>query len=64
MVSINTYDSISTSKTRFEFDGLAGDTKPTSTYEGNTIANGSVFLEMDTGAVFMYDEENVTWIEL
>ena len=39
-----------------EYRGLSTDTKPTET------ANGSVFLEIDTGKVFCYDAENKTWI--
>lgn len=35
---------------------LSGDTKPT---EG--IANGSKLIEMDTGTLYIYDEENSTW---
>lgn len=38
--------------------GLSTDQKPT---EG--IANGSVFIEMDTGKIYFYDLENTTWRE-
>lgn len=40
----------------FEFAGLSTDTKPT---EG--IATGSLFLEVDTGDVYAYDESGTTW---
>lgn len=43
-----------------QYNGLSSDTKPT----GPMVANGSIFLEMDTGKVFVYDEENKTWLEL
>ena len=43
-----------------EFRGLSSDTKPTD----DSIQNGSVFVEMDTGDVYMYDEENKTWHKL
>ena len=41
-----------------EYNGLSTDTKPT---EG--VRNGSVFLEMDTGKTYFYDEENSEWDE-
>lgn len=41
-----------------EYDGLSTDTKPT-----ETVRNGSIFVEMDTKAVFMFDEENGEWVE-
>lgn len=37
--------------------GLSTDTKP-----DKDIINGSTFYCIDTGEVFMYDEENGTWI--
>lgn len=39
--------------------GLSTDTKPT---EG--VPNGSSFLEMDTGDVYMFDEQNHEWRKL
>lgn len=42
-----------------EFYGLSDDTKPT-----DGIATGSVFFEVDTSAIFIYDEENSTWYEI
>jgi len=41
-------------------NGLSTDEKPI----GPTIGNGSLFLEMDTGKVFVFDAENSAWIEL
>lgn len=41
-----------------EFYGLSTDTKPT-----KDVRNGSVFYEMDTVKVFMFDEQNKTWLE-
>lgn len=38
-----------------EYRGLSSDTKPSG------IANGSIFLEIDTGAKYMYDAENEEW---
>lgn len=39
-----------------EMSGLHDDTKPTSYY-----ATGSLFLEVDTGDVYAYDEEGAEW---
>jgi hypothetical protein len=41
-----------------EYNGLSTDTKP---IEG--VRNGSKFVEIDTGKVYMFDEEGKTWIE-
>lgn len=41
-----------------ELYGLSGDTKPID------VKNGSVFMEMDTGKVSIFDEENKKWYEL
>ena len=42
-----------------EFYGLSTDTKPT-----ENVATGSVFLEVDTGKTFLYDEEGEDWTEV
>ena len=39
--------------------GLSSDTKPT--YQ---IANGSIFIEMDTSDVYFFDEENSRWLKV
>ena len=36
---------------------LSTDTKPTN------VENGSQLVEMDTGLVYFFDEENVRWIQ-
>lgn len=41
-----------------ELIGLSTDTKPTDEQ------NGTLFLEMDTSKVFIYDEANTQWREL
>lgn len=41
-----------------EFDGLSTDTKPT-----DGVRNGSVFIEIDTGKIYLYDEEGAEWHE-
>lgn len=41
-----------------KFYGLSTDTKKT-----ERIANGSIFIEMDTGDTYFFDEENTRWIK-
>lgn len=48
----------------FELRGRSSDSKPIGFYSEALIGNGSTFLEMDTGRVFMFDEENQNWEEL
>lgn len=43
--------------TNQQYEGLSTDTKPTG------VPNGSRFLEMDTGDVYMYDADGSTWIQ-
>jgi hypothetical protein len=46
----------------FGFKGLSTDTKPTGSYDGKTIANGSTFFEMDTQEVYFYDGDSSDWL--
>ena len=46
-----------------ELRGLSKDTKPTE-MNGSEIPNGCVFIEIDTGKVYMYDLENEQWKEI
>lgn len=39
--------------------GLSTDEKPT----GATVANGSCFLELDTGKIYFFDADNSQWRE-
>lgn len=39
----------------YEFRGLSTDEKPI-----ERVGNGSVFIEIDTGKVFIFDEQNKT----
>ena len=41
-----------------EYNGLSTDTKPT-----DGVRNGSVFIEIDTGKRYLFDEENKEWNE-
>ena len=43
----------------YEFRGLSTDEKPI-----ERVGNGSVFIELDTGKVFMFDEQNKVWKEI
>ena len=44
-----------------EYRGLSTDDKPT-TVNGGEIENGSVFLEIDTQDIYIYDKENSSWL--
>ena len=44
-----------------ELRGLSTDSKPTS-INGESILNGSEFLEIDTQALYLYDGENSEWL--
>ncbi len=46
-------------KTSMELRGLSTDTKPT-----DNIDNGSIFIEIDTGKIYMFDLENEEWKEI
>jgi len=41
-----------------EFAGTSLDTKPT-----DGVGTGSIFVEVDTGKVFFYNEAGNTWVE-
>lgn len=43
-----------------EFRGLSTDTKPT-TFDGKKVQNGAIYLEMDSGKVYLFDAENEQW---
>ena len=43
--------------------GLSTYTKPTKA-NGDEVPNGSTYIEMDTGACFMYNVNNDTWYEI
>ena len=46
-----------------ELRGLSDDVKPISLIDGD-IDNGSVFIEIDTGDVYLYDMDNKEWDSL
>ena len=41
-----------------ELYGLSSDTKPVGKYNGDILANGSRFTEIDTGNIYLYSEAN------
>ena len=43
--------------------GLSTDAKPTGSFEGMKLTNGSTFFEMDTQEVYFYDEEGGDWLD-
>lgn len=47
----------------FELRGRSTDTKPTETYLGMTVGNGSTFYEINTGDLYMYDLDAGEWVE-
>ncbi len=46
-------------KDQATFYGLSTDSKPT----GGAVANGSAFLEMDTGKLYFFSAATDAWIE-
>lgn len=44
-----------------ELRGLSTDVKPIGTFDNKPISNGSTFIEIDTGGVYMYDLDNELW---
>lgn len=46
-----------------ELRGLSTDAKPI-VFEGKYIDNGSIFIEINTGKIFMFDLENEQWKEV
>lgn len=56
MVRVTEMKFIKTGVKYYEFSGLSDDDKPT-----KEVATGSLFLEVDTGDVYAYDEEGKEW---
>lgn len=52
-------DGTLTRKTMANFFGASTDSKPT-----ENIVNGSAFLEVNTGKIFLFNESTSTWVEL
>lgn len=64
MISVKDLDVLTNTKYRFVLFGLSTDA-PTPRYIGISediaIANGSIFYEIDTAKVYIYDEANDRW---
>lgn len=50
-------------KVPHEFFGLSTDDKPCVLENECKVTNGSVFIEIDTKKIYIFDEENQIWIE-
>lgn len=48
-----------TGERTYEYRGLSTDEKPI-----ERVGNGSIFIEMDSGKVYMFDEQNKEWKEM
>ena len=59
MVRITTEKGFTADKRYIEAFGLSTDTKPTS-----NIITGSVFVEVDTGKAFLFNETASAWVEV
>lgn len=55
--------SFNSSLTLCELRGLSTDTKPTQ-IKTRVIDNGSVFIEIDTGKIYMFDSVSQEWKEI
>lgn len=67
MITIYKNKSLKTTKrgetSAIELRGLSTDTKPLE-FNGKTIDNGTTFIEIDTGKIYLYDLENNQWKEI
>lgn len=53
-----------TNSRTLELYGKSTDIKPTDFIDGVQVINGSIFIEIDTGKGFLFDEQNKTWREV
>lgn len=61
MVTLNEVGNV-TNRSAVTIYGLSTDTKPIDKWEGQSIENGSWYIEIDTGYVYLFDKENKLWI--
>lgn len=59
----NSYFDGNDNKVNVELRGLSTDTKP-KTINGYVIENGSSFIEIDTGKIYLYNETSEEWSEI
>ncbi len=50
-------------KKELDLMGKSTDTKPTGSFEGLKLTNGSTFFEMDTQNVYFYDQDVEDWLD-
>ena len=63
MISTICYDYLHDNIVRFDLCGLSSDSKPFPNFGKRMIANGSSFIEMDTGSLYFFDEDGQNWLE-
>lgn len=56
MVTVNNILGEHSGTAEFELKGLSTDVKPTGTFSGYTVGENSLFIEMDTGNIYYYNE--------
>ena len=59
MITVYRKDSAVKENQELEYRGLSTDEKPTENLE-----NGTIFIEIDTGKMYMFDLENTQWKEI
>lgn len=52
MITLNTIYTLQ------QYEGLSTDTKPTT-----GVVNGSRFMELDSGKIYMFDADSAAWLE-
>lgn len=60
MITLNKYAD-KCNRVWLELYGISTDEKPIEKFESTFIGNSSTYYEMDTGKMFIYDEENHVW---
>lgn len=63
MITITYQAKLDGKSSNFRFFGLKDDEKPTVSYKGEPIANGSLFVEAETGITYDYDGAGAAWIK-
>lgn len=56
MVTVNKKIAANTGTATFELLGLSTDQKPTGTFSGYRVSDNSVYMELDTGDIYYFDE--------
>ena len=64
MITIAKTEKFEDDKILVELRGLSTDGEKPTEIGNKTIQNGSIFIEIDTGKMYMYDLENEEWKEI